>query len=118
MRAIWFFVLGVALLSLGMWLLASPARAHDPYTGWQRNDGKGSCCNKQDCRPVEWRTGKAGIEIQISELAGKWVAAPNSSVLPFSSPDDRAHACYVLVGCTSSLGCRVNFYCVALPMRM
>ena len=103
------FVAGaLALLAITVW--AFRAHSHEPYSKWQRNDGKGSCCNNMDCRPVEWRTGVAGdIEIKIVELDGAWRAAPNATILPFSSPDGRGHACYLMENG------RPRFLCVALP---
>src|SRR5688572_33050868 len=58
---------------------------HSLYEAWQRPDGKGSCCNNFDCRPVAFRDGANGIEIQIQELGGAWHPAPTQSILPFGS---------------------------------
>ncbi len=88
------------------------AYAHNGYESWQRNDGKGSCCNNQDCRPVQWRDAKGEIEIQIPELGGAWRPAPRATILPFSSPDDRGHACYLMENG------QPRFLCVALPTNM
>lgn len=107
----------LALLLAVAWI-AAPARAHDRYSPWQRPDGKGSCCNNQDCRPVAHRDRPGGAEVRIDELNGTWHAVPPPTVLPFGSFDDRAHACYVLVGCQSPGGCRPQFFCVALPANM
>ena len=91
---------------------------HSFYEAWQRPDGKGSCCNNFDCRPVSFRDGANGIEIQIEELGGSWHQAPMQSVLPFGSFNAQAHACYVLTGCRTPQGCRPHFFCVVLPMSM
>lgn len=90
----------------------APARAHDHYSGWQRPDGKGSCCNNQDCRPVAYRDTAGGVEVRIDELGGTWHKVPLAAVLPFGSPDDRAHACYALAWRGP------HFFCVALPANM
>ncbi len=91
---------------------------HSFYEAWQRNDGKGSCCNNFDCRPVQYRDGANGIEIRIEELGGAWHAAPMRSILPFGSFDAQAHACYGMTGCRTKAGCRPHFFCVVLPMNM
>jgi hypothetical protein len=112
---------GTALTICLLVLLNYPLRiawGHDHYSGWQRPDGKGSCCNNQDCRPVAHRDTPAGAEVRIDELGGAWHAVPPRAVLPFGSPDDRAHACYGLIGCQSARGCQPHFYCVALPAAM
>ena len=91
---------------------------HSLYEAWQRPDGKGSCCNKQDCRPVTYRDGAAGVEIKIDELGGTWHQAPMSAILPFGSFNADAHACYTLTGCRTPQGCKPHFFCVVLPMAM
>lgn len=113
MRRSWKW-LSVCLVPLLTYPLGS-AGAHDHYTNWQRPDGKGSCCNTFDCRPVAHRDAPGGVEVRVDELGG-WYRVPTGTVLPFGSPDAGAHACYVLVGCQSTLGCRPHFYCVALPL--
>jgi len=105
-------------------VFAGPAQAHDHdlyhsfYEAWQRPDGRGSCCNNFDCRPVQYRDGVEGVEIKIQELGGTWHKAPLQSVLPFGSFNADAHACYTLIGCRSPAGCRPHFFCVVLPMSM
>src|SRR4051812_43369906 len=55
-------------------------------------DAKASCCSMKDCQPVGHRyTGIKGLEIQIGEV---WFVVNPASVLPLSSPDNDAHACY------------------------
>lgn len=111
-----FAVFSVCALALALLLAiaaaVAPARAHEPYSGWQRPDGKGSCCNNQDCRPVAHRDTAGGVEVRIDELGGAWHKVPLGAVLPFGSPDDRAHACYSLTGRAP------HFFCVALPSIM
>ena len=91
---------------------------HSLYEAWQRPDGKGSCCNNQDCRPVTYRDGTNGVEIKIQELGGTWHQAPMSAILPFGSFNADAHACYTMIGCRTKEGCRPHFFCVVLPMAM
>ncbi len=108
--------------------LAGPAvaesdhdRWHPVYETWQRNDGKGSCCNRFDCRSVAYRPQGEGFEIQIAELGNSWHGVPAKTILPFSSFDENAHACYMLEWCTVEarrVPCRPNIFCVVLPMTM
>jgi hypothetical protein len=91
---------------------------HSLYEAWQRPDGKGSCCNNFDCRPVVYRDGANGVEIRVQELGNSWHQVPNQTVLPFGSFNAEAHACYALVGCRTAQGCRPHFFCVVLPMAM
>jgi len=91
---------------------------HSTYESWQRPDGKGSCCNDFDCRPVVYRSRGGGVEIRIAELGGTWHRVPPQAILPFASFDADAHACYQLAGCHSDEGCRASFRCVVLPTSM
>lgn len=91
---------------------------HPTYESWQRPDGKGSCCNNFDCRPVAYRNRGGGVEIRIVELGGTWHRVPPQAILPFASFDPDAHACYQLSGCHSDAGCRPSFRCVVLPDSM
>jgi|tagenome__1003787_1003787.scaffolds.fasta_scaffold20618130_2 hypothetical protein len=64
---------------------------HDWYTALKAEDGA-SCCSMKDCQPVGHRyTSIRGLEIQIG---GAWFVVSPASVLPVSSPDNDAHACY------------------------
>jgi acetyltransferase-like isoleucine patch superfamily enzyme len=64
---------------------------HDWYTVLKAEDGN-SCCSMKDCHPVGHRyNGIIGLEIQIGEA---WFVVNPASVLPVSSPDNNAHACY------------------------
>ena len=64
---------------------------HDWYTNLKAKDGA-SCCSMKDCQPVGHRyTGIKGLEVQIGEV---WFVVNPASVLPVSSPDNDAHACY------------------------
>ena len=93
----------------------SRARAHNGYDSWQRPDGRGSCCSAKDCRPVAYRQQPTGIEIWITET-GKWATVPPKAILPFSSPDADAHACYVLSWGYGEPNRMPNIWCVALPL--
>ena len=65
--------------------------AHDWYTPLKAQDGA-SCCSMKDCHPVGHRyTDIKGLEVQIGEV---WFVVNPASVLPVSSPDNDAHACY------------------------
>lgn len=83
-----------------------PQRMPDPYTDWKWVNKAGSvvsCCNRTDCRPVDyrWQTGR------ILMPDGEWIdpleyVAPDgvrpeiySSDLMPSSYHDKAHACIV-----------------------
>ena len=94
--------MAIALLLMGA--VAAPVAAesghdlfHSFYEAWQRPDGKGSCCNNFDCRPVSFRDGANGIEIQIEELGGSWHQAPMQSASLLEAEDRSAHACAVVV---------------------
>lgn len=93
-------------------------RNHATYEAWQRPDGKGSCCNNFDCRPVAYRNSGSFVEIRIVELGGTWHRVPAAAILPFASFDADAHACYLLAGCHADAGCRPSFRCVVLPPGM
>jgi hypothetical protein len=65
--------------------------SHDWYTVLKAEDGA-SYCSMKDCHPVDHRyTGIKGLEVQIGEV---WFVVNPGSVLPVSSPDNNAHACY------------------------
>lgn len=80
----------LVLLVISLVMLARVALAHDIYTDWQRNDGKGSCCNLIDCAPAEVKRVKKGWEVK---LHGHWVPVPEEVVLKKNSPDGQAHVC-------------------------
>jgi hypothetical protein len=106
------FIVGIVL----GWLSARSARAHSHYDKWQRPDGKGSCCNQLDCRPVNYRQTVAGIEIWITEI-GQWHSVLPGTILPFISPDESAHACYVLSWGFGQPKRVPTVWCVALPFQ-
>ncbi len=121
-------VLQTIMASLIGCIVAGSAAAHDDhdawhpvYETWMRPDGNGSCCNRHDCKPVAHRDSDAGIEIRIDELGGRWYPVPRKAILPFSSFNADAHACYIVQWCFdggSRVPCRADIRCVALPMAM
>src|SRR5688572_16762891 len=74
---------------------------HAIYETWTRPDGRGSCCNRFDCKAVTYRDSGQGVEIRIDELGGSWHQVPMKTILPFPSFNAEAHACYVLEWCFS-----------------
>ena len=96
-------VLIVAVLAAG----PPPAAAHDWYTGLRSPQGT-DCCGGRDCRPVPYRLGPETGREEI-EANGAWWPAEHDKVLPFSSPDGSAHACWI-----SPEG-RPAFLCIILP---
>jgi len=89
--------------SFALWPAASLAQArsgHDAFHPWYRGllspEGE-SCCNEEDCHPVEGRfvaegaEGAVDLEILIN---GRWVRVPRDRILPQPSPDGGVHACY------------------------
>jgi hypothetical protein len=74
-------------------VFASPVRAHDPYTKWERPDTGGSCCNNQDCRQATARYTGAGWEVLDGD---KWLEVPPGRVLDtrnYPNPDGMHHVC-------------------------
>jgi hypothetical protein len=75
-------------------------RGHDELHAWYKSlqspEGQ-SCCNEQDCHPVEGRfvvsggSGPWALEIRIGS---QWVKVPHDRILPQPSPDGGVHACY------------------------
>lgn len=96
-------------LGLVLAVAASPAMAHDIYTGWQRPDDPNvSCCDDRDCHPSAMcllPTGGEGIVV-----LGACVPVPYDKVLPFGSPDGRPHVCYSIEPVAP-----IVIHCVALP---
>jgi hypothetical protein len=73
--------------------------AHDGYEKWmQPHRPTVSCCNKQDCEPVEARYDDAR-KIYQAKIRGEWVDIPRRIVLDPKkpenhSPDGSFHACW------------------------
>ncbi len=94
------------LLPLALAPAASPARAHDWYTGLRDSGGK-SCCSHQDCRPVGLCVlpdRKEGLLIE-----GACRPIPRDKLLGVASPDGGAHACW------NHREGQPNLLCVILP---
>jgi hypothetical protein len=85
---------------------ATPAEAHDWYTGLRDGGGK-SCCDDRDCRPVGvcvLPDRKEGLLVE-----GACLPVPRDKVLGVASPDGGAHACWTY------LNGRPDLHCVILP---
>ena len=73
---------------------------HDAFHHWYRGlkspEGEG-CCNERDCHPVASRytaeEPEGGWVLEIL-IRNRWVKVPEDRILPVSSPDGGAHACY------------------------
>ena len=85
-------------LALAFALLASPAGAHEWYSGLADAAGQG-CCEEQHCRMVpreDVRFGEAGDIAEIRDPKdGAWLPVPDGALLDVPSPDGNFHACIV-----------------------
>jgi hypothetical protein len=74
-------------------------QAHDGYTKWmQPHKPTVSCCNKQDCEPVEARFDDKRGTYQ-AKINGQWVDIPSQIILDpkkpeNATPDGSYHACW------------------------
>jgi hypothetical protein len=100
-------------LALACLLLASPALAHDWYTGLQSPMTGKSCCNDRDCRPVEHRYNPTLGRLEV-EVQGHWFPVDPATILTLPSPDGGVHACYSLTW-QSDRTALPTFHCVILP---
>lgn len=69
------------------------SESHDRLHPWYRGLAQpgmspGSCCSDQDCRPTQWRQGKADVEVKID---GTWCPVSQDKILPVEAPDGQAH---------------------------
>lgn len=74
---------------------SDPAALPDFYGTWMRPDNPNvSCCNVNDCAPVEHvRHGSQGWEMQRAK-DGAWIIIPADKIeLNRDSPDGRSHMC-------------------------
>jgi hypothetical protein len=69
------------------------AAAHDWYSGLHSPKGV-DCCGGQECRPVPYRL-NTETEREEIEANGAWWPVEYDKVLPLSSPDGSAHACWI-----------------------
>lgn len=96
----------VLVLALGLAAAGtSPVAAHSFYTGLRSPTGI-PCCDSRDCRPVDLRETGHGDEIFAN---GDWYPVEQAKVLPTSSPDGQAHACW-----GNQIG-KPAFLCIILP---
>jgi hypothetical protein len=92
------FLTGAMVIGLFL-LFAFPARAHDGYEKWmQPHRPTMSCCNKQDCAPVEARFDQSR-GLYEAYIDGQWQAIPRHIILDpkkpeNANPDGSYHACW------------------------
>jgi hypothetical protein len=84
----------VRTLPLAICLTATPGLAHGPYTGWQRPDVGGSCCNDADCSAAsDFRIVGGQYEVQFQN---RWIVVPPEKVLHgVRNPDGNPHLCAI-----------------------
>ena len=100
MRALMALCVACSIDLLGLDACAQARGDHDTFHVWYRAlkspEGE-SCCNERDCHPVASRYTPAGPEggwvLEIL-IRNRWVKVPKDRILPLSSPDGGAHACY------------------------
>jgi hypothetical protein len=86
MKAIAFYSVALTIV-----LTAGPVTAHDWYSDLADRNGR-SCCNDVDCHRVGHRySPENGHEVEIRD---QWITVDPRIILPQSSPDGLAHACY------------------------
>jgi hypothetical protein len=103
-KAAWGFCLALAL--------ATPARAHEIYTGIHGKNGQ-LCCGGNDCAVTTYR--ENGGEFEFLTRENHWIAIPIERItflpIPGDPPSDdshKAHLCYAAV--TGSEGASVNVF--------
>jgi hypothetical protein len=65
--------------------LPPPTLAHDIYSHL-RDEGGGSCCNDQDCRPALYRLTARGVQMYVDQ---EWINVPNERIQYRALPGDR-----------------------------
>ncbi|ANY83649.1 hypothetical protein BB934_35955 (plasmid) [Microvirga ossetica] len=65
------FVVAVLVASLPL-----PIQAHDIYSHL-RDEGGGSCCDNQDCRPALYRFTARGVQMFVDQ---QWINVPNERI--------------------------------------
>jgi hypothetical protein len=74
------FVAAVLAVSLPL-----PIQAHDIYSHL-RDEGGGSCCDDQDCRPALYRFTARGVQMYVDQ---QWIKVPNERIQYRALPGDR-----------------------------
>ncbi len=91
---------------------AMPSQAHDWYSMLTTRQGD-SCCNGRDCLPVDHRYTAAGLHVRLGDDR---YPVGRDAVLPIASPDESAHACFMLQADEYSGGpATLVVRCVVLP---
>ena len=96
-------------------LTVSPGYAHkaasgQDYSKYRQPNGM-SCCNDEDCRPVDYSLGLDGKLLMYP--GGRRIEVPRSLVNPLASEDGKGHWCGIL----SESG-DVMTFCAILPQNM
>jgi hypothetical protein len=65
--------------------LPLPTPAHDIYSHL-RDEGGGSCCDDQDCRPALYRLTARGVQMYVDQ---QWITVPNERIQYRALPGDR-----------------------------
>jgi hypothetical protein len=65
--------------------LPLPTLAHDIYSHL-RDEGGGSCCDDQDCRPAVYRLTARGVQMYVDQ---RWINVPNERIQYRALPGDR-----------------------------
>lgn len=94
---------GLVAASVIGFLLSPPQRAaaHDHhryhaefYSKWVTREGI-SCCNANDCQPIDDRNVRArsqGVEVYVE---GEWVPVSPEKIRPYQAPDMNNHICHL-----------------------
>jgi hypothetical protein len=87
-----------------------PTEAHGIYTSLKDSKGDG-CCSGRDCRPAQYRTTAAGVEMLVD---GHWILIPSETIQYRALEGDTGetaggHWCGVLDFAVT--------YCAILPPR-
>jgi len=71
------------------------AKYHDEfYSKWETEEGN-SCCNNNDCAPIDddrIRIREGELEVKILDI---WVIVPQNRIRPYRPPDLRSHLCHI-----------------------
>jgi hypothetical protein len=93
----------IAAIVIGFLLSLLPLRAaaHDHhsyhaefYSKWVTREGI-SCCNANDCQPIDDRNVRVrsqGVEVYVE---GEWVPVSPEKIRPYHAPDMNNHLCHL-----------------------